>query len=132
MKSLPHLIGLLLPLKYFAKGWSNWQKGIASNSRMAECLEEKRAHVFNIIIVITSHTGQKALDLLDEAQICLQSQESDTHPSVIQCLLIYIWATHPKSQRRDITLLTLQDYLLSKGVAEVSLCEDEGDILEWY
>ena len=121
LKSLPHLIGLLLPLKYFAKGWSNWQKGIANNSRMAECLEEKRAHVFNIIIDITSHTGQKALDLLDEARICLHSQESDTHPSVIQCLLIYIWATHPKSQRRDITLLTLQDYLLSKDASECCL-----------
>jgi hypothetical protein len=119
LKSLPHLIGLLLPLRFFAKGWSMWQKGIANNSRMAECLEEKRAHVFNIIIDVTSHTGQKALDLLDEARICLQSQESDTHPSVIQCLLIHIWATHPKSQRRDITLLTLQDYLLSKDDAEV-------------
>jgi hypothetical protein len=119
LKSLPHLIGLLLPLKLFAKGWSVWQKGIANNSRMAECLEEKRAHVFNIIIDVTSHTGKKALDLLDEARICLQSQESDTHPSVIQCLLIYIWATHPKSKKREITLLTLQDYLLAKDADEV-------------
>jgi hypothetical protein len=119
LKNLPHLIGLLLPLKKFAKGWSVWQKGIANNSRMAECLEDKRSHVFDLIIEVTSYTGQKAFDLLDEARISLQSQESDTHPSVIQCLLIYIWATHPKSKKREITLLTLQDYLLAKDADEV-------------
>ena len=86
---------------------------------MAECLENHRLHVFDTIIDVTSHTGQKALDVLDQARICLQSQESDTHPSVIQCPLIFIWATHQKSQKREITLLTLQDYLLAKDDAEV-------------
>jgi hypothetical protein len=36
-----------------------WQKGIANNSRMAECLEEKRAHVSDMIIDVTSQQDKK-------------------------------------------------------------------------
>jgi hypothetical protein len=84
---------------------------------LLDSLIERRKEVIDIVVEVTANTGVKAHDLFTKAKQLLKSQESDTHSSVISCLILYIWSSHRESKKRDLTLLAIQDYVLAESHA---------------
>ena len=119
LKGLPYLISQFLPLKTYAKQLEKWNKGNSTISALAESYADKRPNVMEQIIEATEHTGLKARELIAKAKQMIAHHESDTTEIVILYFMIYIWATHPKSKKRDIILCVLQDYAFAHDDAEV-------------
>ena len=111
---LPLFICGLLRLDLFAKTLYKWNKGNSTIPHLLESLTEKRPLLIQTIIEVTQHTGVAARSLITKASEMLQSCESDTHSSIVMCMMMYVWATHPDSKKRDVTLLAIQDYVLAE------------------
>jgi len=106
-KSIALVLCGFLPLHLLAKSLSTWNKGNSSIPRLLDSLIERRKEVIDIVVEVTENSGVHAQDLFTKAKQLLHSQESDTHSSVISCLMIYIWASHRASKKRDLTILLL-------------------------
>ena len=111
---LPLFICGLLQLNMLANTLSKWNKGNSSIPHLLESLMEKRPTIIATIVEVTKHTGVTAQSFMIKARQLLQSQESDTHSSIVMCVMMYVWATHPDSQKREIALLAIQDYALAE------------------
>ena len=111
---LPLFICGLLQLSMLANSLSKWNKGNSSIPHLIESLMEKRPTIIETIVEVTKHTGVTAQSFMIKARQLLQSQESDTHSSIVMCVMMYVWATHPDSQKREIALLAIQDYALAE------------------
>ena len=118
---LPLFICGLLQLSMLANSLSKWNKGNSSIPHLIESLMEKRPTIIETIVEVTKHTGVAAQSLMTKARQLLQSQESDTHSSIVMCVMMYVWATHPDSQKRAIALLAIQDYALAENADVASL-----------
>ena len=119
LKGLPYLISQFLPLKTYAKQLEKWNKGNSTISALAESYADKRPNVMEQIVEATNHTGLKARELIANAKQMIAHHESDTTEIVILYFMIYIWATHIKSKKRDILLCAIQDYALARDQDEV-------------
>ena len=66
--------------------------------------------------------------MITKACQLLQSQESDTHSSIAMCLMMYVWATHPDSQKGAVALQAIQDYVLAEthDVDALIVASEEG------
>ena len=95
---------------------------------------EKRPTIIETIVEVTKHTGVAAQSLMTKARQLLQSQESDTHSSIVMCVVMYVWATHPDSQKRAIALLAIQDYALAENsdVASLLAASEEGKTINLH
>ena len=80
---------------------------------LIESLTEKRPMIIETILHVTHHTGAKARSLITQARHLLEGQECDTHTTVVMCVMMYVWATHPESKKKAISLLAIQDYVLA-------------------
>ena len=113
---------------------SKWNKGNSSIPHLLESLIEKRPTHIETIVEITEHTGVTARSLITKASQLLQSQESDTHSSIVLCVMIYVWATHQDSQKRAVALLAIQDYVLAEAaeVADLISASEEGKTINLH
>ena len=114
LKTIPLFICGLLPLTLFAHTLSLWNKGNSAIPQLLDSLSEKRSSCVDAILEVTEHTGLTARALVTNARQVLQGREFDTHSSVFMCLMMYVWATHPKSKKRDLALLAIQDYVIAE------------------
>ena len=119
LKGLPYLISQFLPLKTYAKQLEKWNKGNSTISALAESYADKRPTVMDQIVEATNYTGLQARELIAKAKQMIAHHESDTTEIVILYFMIYIWATHIKSTKRDIILCAIQDYALASDQNEV-------------
>jgi len=131
---IPLLICGLLQLNLLAHTLSTWNKGNSSIPHLIESLTEKRPLIIETILQVTHHTGAKARSLITQASHLLEGQESDTHTSVVMCIMMYVWATHPESKKKAIALLAIQDYVLAddNDVAALLKASEKGTSIDLH
>ena len=98
--------------------------------RLAQAYSTHRPDIADGVAVLTKSSGYECRVQIDRMVQTIFSADR-MHPAAIYCLMLLLWYDHPKSQKRDMVSLIVEDYLLTDddSVDELLRASEKGSTL---
>ena len=105
------IIMQLVPVKTFAKELYDWNKTKHSTLiKLAATYEHQRSNVTTLLTDATRIAGEEAREKIDQAKQLMFGAEQ-IHDIAVYALMIYWWACHADSEKKDLIDNVIDEYL---------------------